>query len=198
MSTTTTHRVVCVSRPQPASPASDILTVCHNFPAPRAQAGVRGRLLTIGDQYVMLLEGVEKAVRGLVNRIQQEVPEAAMAVHVRDSADSPAFTTWSITDLYVDEIAVCDPEAAERLTDRIIDLLSGDSIRIVDATEEAVDEVAVEDLDETAQQDATDEATEDAESLAEPIDAFREAAAILDRFAWTPGATPTPAAVDAA
>ena len=181
------HRVVCVSHAQPVSSAHDLLAVCRNFPSPRAQAGVRGRMLILGTQFVLLLEGPDRAVRLLLNRIQREVPEPAMEVRFRETVDEPAFATWSITDLYLDEIALCDPASAATLIDRVVDLLYGAPLGFVEVGEAV-----------RGASDFEEGGPEADEAEAEPVDAFAEVAVLLDRFAWVAGRGPKPVKAEAA
>lgn len=167
------HRVVCVSHPTPVCSAHDVLAVCHGFPERNAQADIGGKLLCLGEQYILLLEGDHHAVLKLAERIRRDAPEAGMTVRWRETSDNRAFPTWSIGDVYLDEIAERDPAAAEELGDLIIDLLA-------DPAPE------------------TSETPDDDETADEPRDAFAAAAALLDRFAWTPGRPAPVAQVEAA
>lgn len=119
------HRVVCVSDREPVCSAHDVLAVCHGFPSRKAQSGIRGRVLCVGEQFFLFLEGSRESVESLVSRLQREVPEAGMQPRELAPSDEWAFDGWSIGDVYLDEIGQRDVAAAERLGDVMIDLLAG-------------------------------------------------------------------------
>lgn len=150
------HRVICLSSPSPACSAEDVLAVCHGFPERNAQAGIGGKVLCVGEQFVLLLEGEHHSVLQLVERIRRDVPEAGMTIQWRETVEDRAFSTWSIGDVYLDEVEQLDAAAAEGLKDLVIDLLAGSPVA-------------------------------DGDEAAEPRDLFAETAALLERFAWTPG-----------
>lgn len=163
------HRVVCVSDREPPCSAADVLAVCHGFPDRKAQSGISGKLLCVGQQFFLLLDGPYAAVERLVQRIQHEVPEAGLTVRVRESAEERSFGGWSIGDVYLDEIGHADLDAAKELGDLMIDLLAPPTAPAPTA--------------ETPSEEPAEDETE-AEDLSDP---FAQVAALLDRFAVTPG-----------
>lgn len=176
------HRVVCVSDREPVCSAADVLAVCHSFPDRNTQSGIGGKLLCVGQQFFLLLEGSYASVERLVTRIQKEAPEAGIRVQQRESAEHRAFSGWSIGDLYLDEIGHADFETAEQLGDLMVDLLAGAQ------SAEAIEAESIEDEVDT------DVAVED-EPQPEP---FAQVAAILDRFSTAPAVRQKPARVAAA
>lgn len=119
-------RVACLSCPRPTVSMLDVLDVCRGYPTRRTLSGIAGKLLCLGDQFVLLLEGRPESVEGLVARIQRDVPDAGLTARVRAEAEERAFTTLAIEDLYLDEVSRRDPDAADQLGDLVIDLFAGE------------------------------------------------------------------------
>ncbi|MEO0531729.1 MAG: BLUF domain-containing protein [Planctomycetota bacterium] len=124
------HQLVCLSNPNPAVAAHEIAAVCHGFPSRQTQSGVSGKLIAMGEQFVLLLEGQRLSIERLVQRIQAEIPEAGLTIRGRRASDDRAFRSWSIRDVYLDELQSTHPTAAAQLEDRLIDLLATSSIEV--------------------------------------------------------------------
>ncbi|MEM1303719.1 MAG: BLUF domain-containing protein [Planctomycetota bacterium] len=119
------YRAVCLSSPHPTNAAIDLLEVCHAYPAPHQLSGISGKLIGVGDQFVLMLEGIQHRVDGLIARINRDVPEAGMTVRYREPfAEERAFATLSITELYLDEAGHRSAAEAEQIGDLIIDLFA--------------------------------------------------------------------------
>ncbi|MEN0110218.1 MAG: BLUF domain-containing protein [Planctomycetota bacterium] len=124
MSKPVIRRVVCLSSRQPTACPREVLDVCHGYPSRKSQSGLRGKLLAFGEQFALVLEGPTAAIEGLLERVAREAPGAELSVRWQSDADGPTFHSWSIGDLYLDEIAARDPALAEEVGDLVIDLLS--------------------------------------------------------------------------
>lgn len=127
------NRVVCVSSSSPNFAPIDLLDVCRAFPEPHRLSGVGGKLLCLGEQYVLMLEGPKTRVDGLLDRIESSRLAGEFTVKQRSVAEQRAFSTVSITELYADEARRSNPHAAEDLTDVLIDLLAGGADQDEDA-----------------------------------------------------------------
>ena len=165
------QRLIALSCPSPVCSSREVLDVCHGYPDRRTQSCLGGKVLCVGEQFVLLLEGPRAAVEGLFKRIQRQVPEAGMTARFRDQATNRAFTGWAIEDLYLDEVRRRDESAADQVANLLIDLL-------------APAERAAEPTDN----DAADQAAE------APSDPFAEAVAVLERYASTDFPRPVAAA----
>ncbi|MEO1496283.1 MAG: BLUF domain-containing protein [Planctomycetota bacterium] len=190
------HRVVCVSSRQPVCSPADVLAVCHSFPSRNAQSGIGGKLLCVGEQFFLLLEGAQASVEGLVQRIQSEVPEAGMTVRVRQSAEDRSFRGWSLEDVYLDELAHADLDAAKQLGDLMLDVLAP-PVEAAIAQERSEADSAAEEVaeDESVDAESFDPESTDDDELDDP---FAQLAALLDHFAATPVARRVPKPTTAA
>lgn len=119
------RRVVCLSSRQPTACPRDVLDVCHEYPSRKSQSGIRGKLLAFGEQFALVLEGPGSAIEGLLARVHRDAADAEMSVRWTAPADEMAFRSWSIGDVYLDEVASHDVALAEELGDALIDLMSG-------------------------------------------------------------------------
>lgn len=135
-------RIACLSRPEPTASTSDVLDLCHNYPRRYTQSGISGRVVCFGGQWLLMLEGPDDAVSSLLERILREVPEAGFEVRLRETADQRGFSSWSIGDVYLDEIAQADAAAGEALEERLVSLLSGDANADDDSDDEPTDPFA--------------------------------------------------------
>ncbi|MEM7678876.1 MAG: BLUF domain-containing protein [Myxococcota bacterium] len=164
------YRVVCLSSVDPTAAPSDILSVCHHYPSRKAQSDVGGRLLVLGQQYLLLLEGRRASVEGLVERIQAEAPGAQLTVRRTEHAAERAFGSWAIQDLYLDELAQRTPAAADRLGDVVIDLLATPPVEASDRVSDQPADVASDEVDQAAIE--VDTPTEGPEEVADPFAEF--------------------------
>lgn len=119
------RRIVCLSDPHPTASGEEVLNVCRSYPTPHTLSGISGKLIALGEQFVLMLEGGPSAVEGLVRRLQAQAPEVGMKPHFRDTSETRAFRSLAIQDVYADELARENEGAAEELQDLLIDLLGG-------------------------------------------------------------------------
>ncbi len=117
------HRLVCLSQKRPTVAASEVLSVCQDYPSRHWLSGVSGTALCFGDQFLLLLEGTAKSLDEISKRIQTETPEAGMEIRNRKLHGQRAFASLAMHDIYLDEVARRDSHSARLLQDSILDLL---------------------------------------------------------------------------
>lgn len=119
------ERAVCLSTRNPKTKPGDLIDLCRDYPRRRTLSGVSAKVLCLGDQIALVLEGPKDRVDGLIDRASRTMPGAGMQRRFRSTSESRAFDTLTIDEIDLAEVQRRDSAAADALSQQVTELLSG-------------------------------------------------------------------------